>query len=169
MCNSGRPISGRSDICRCRRSRASPPCSRQGTCRSIGTSRRAQSTYCTFCKNACSSPRSPGKRAYAYNSAVHVFYRSSRHSRRRCHTKPPHSRRADRRNGFSIHCFQCRCRGRIRQDRHCSSNSPDSSCIRGRIRFLQSNRRSCCSDDPPHPTLRFPRICRGHSHSADFH
>lgn len=169
MCNSGRPISGRSDICRFRRNRALPPCSRQGTCRSTDTSRRAQSTYCTFCRNACSSPRSPGKRACVYNSAVHVFYRSSRRIRRRCHTKPPRSRRADRRNEFSIHRFQCRCRGRIRQDRHCSSNSPDSSCIRGRIRFLQSNRRSRRNDDPPHPTLRFPRICRDHSHSADFH
>ena len=168
MCNSGQPISGHSDICRFRRSRALPPCSRQGTCRSIGTSRRAQSTYCTFCRNACSSPRSPGKRACVYNSAVHVFYRSSRRIRRRCHTKPPHSRHADRRNGLAIHRFQCRCRGRIRQGRHCSNSNPGSIRSWGRIRFLQSNRRSRRNDDPPHPTLRFPRICRGHSHSPDF-
>ena len=168
MCNSGQPISGHSDICRFRRSRALPPCSRQGTCRSIGTSRRAQSTYCTFCRNACSSPRSPGKRACVYNSAVHVFYRSSRHSRRRCHIKSPRSRCVSRRNELAIHRFQCRYRGRIRQGRLCSNSNPGSIRSWGRIRFLQSNRRSRRSDDPPHPTLRFPRICRGHSHSPGF-
>lgn len=169
MCNSGRSISGRSDIYRCRRSRVSPPCSRQGTCRSTDTARRVQSTYCMFGRNVCSTRRSRDKRACAYNSPVHAFYRSIRRSRRRRHIKPPRSRRADRRNGFSIHYFQCRCRVRIRQGQHCSNSNPGSIRSRDRIRFLQSNRRSCCSDDPPHPTLRFPRICRVRSHSPDFH
>ena len=169
MCNNGQSISGRSDIYHCRRSRASPPCSRQGTCRSTDTARWAQSSCCTFCRNACSSPRSRDKHACVYNSSVHVFYRSSRHSRRRCYIKPPRSRRARRRNGFSIHRFQCRCRERIRQSRHCSNSNSGSIRSWGRIRLVQSIRRSRCSGDPPHPSLYFPRICRGHSHSPGFH
>ena len=168
MCNSGRPISGHSDICRFRRSRALPPCSRQGTCRSTDTSHWVQSSCCTFCRNVCSSPRSPGKRACAYNFPAHAFYRSNRHSRRRCHTKPPHSHRAGRRNDLAIHYSQCRHRGRIRQGRHYSSNSPDSSCIRGKIRFLQSIRRSHCSGDPQRPSQHFPYIYRARSPGLGF-
>ena len=168
MCNSGQSSSGRSDIYHCRRNRASPPCSRQGTCRSTDTARRVQSSCCTFCRNVCSSPRSPGKRACAYNFPVNAFYRSIRRSRRRCHIKPPRSRCVPRRNELAIHRFQCRYRGRIRQSRHYSDNSPDNSRSRDRIRFLQSSRRSRCSGDPPHPSLRFPCIYRAHSRSHDF-
>ena len=168
MCNSGQSSSGRSDIYHCRRNRASPPCSRQGTCHSTDTSHWVQSSCCTFCRNVCSSPRSPGKRACAYNSPVNAFYRSIRRSRRRCHIKPPRSRRVPRRNELAIHYSQCRYRGRIRQSRHCSNSNPGSIRIRGRIRFLQSIRRSRCSGDPQRPSQHFPRICRGHSPGLGF-